>query len=201
LTAQIVDVLRATHTHGARTFLLIHGHIANVPVVFDAADQFCSEVGDSRVMAVSWWDLVSEATRDAIAADVAVARADDHHGALVETSLMMHISPQSVRRHLASDDHAERRVRYLILPVPDALRTRTGIVYRATGAKAEIGRRVLDEVVANLVDAVELELGAQRRNVRHRRAGTDQVSSPAPTHPSDRTDPAGLRLVGGRREV
>lgn len=159
LTALVLDVLTASYGHGARRFLLLHGHIANLPVAFDAADQFLAVAPQARVMAASWWDFATEETRDAIALESGVPRTEDHHAALVETSLVMHMDPRSVRPHLISNDTSARRVRYTVLPAPESLRTRTGVVYRASGASPEIGCRVTEEIVDNLTAAVRLELG------------------------------------------
>lgn len=71
---------------------------------------------------------------------------------------MLHVAPDMVRRELVGDDAAPRRVRYLVRPVPESLQTRAGVVYRASGASAGIGDRLMTEIVTNLVEAVQLEL-------------------------------------------
>jgi creatinine amidohydrolase len=105
-----------------------------------------------------WWDVTSEETRNEIAAETGVSRKDDHHAGMVETSLVMRIAPNLVRNELLADDSIPRRATYLILPVPESLKTRTGVVYRAGKASPAIGQRLLDEMVSNLVAAVKLEL-------------------------------------------
>jgi creatinine amidohydrolase len=158
LTNVVLDVLSASYRHGARRFLVLDSHKANVGAVREAADLFVDRAPDARLMVAAWWDVVSEDTRNAIAAETGVPRHDDHHAAMVETSLVMHIAPDLVRTELVADDAAARRARYLILPVPDALRTRGGVVYRARRASPAIGERLCTEIVANLVKAVQLEL-------------------------------------------
>lgn len=159
LTHAVFDVLRASYASGGRTFLLVNAHIANVPVMHEAADIFLAVAPDALVMATSWWDFVSEGTRDRIAAETGVGRHEDHHAALVETSLLMHLSPNSVRAdQIVDDDAGERRARYVVMPPPRSLTTGRGVVYRAQGASHEIGRRLAAEIVSNLVDAVKQEL-------------------------------------------
>lgn len=157
LTHLVLDVLTASYRHGARRFLILHGHIANLPVVFDAADQLLTQAPDAKVMAAAWWDFAPEDTRNDIAHETGVARSEDNHAAMVETSLMMHIAPDQVREHLLADDTSERRVRYLILPPPEDLTTRFGVIYQATKASRDIGGRLLPEIVDNLIAAVKLE--------------------------------------------
>jgi creatinine amidohydrolase len=155
----VLDVLRASYRHGGRRFLLLDSHMVNLGPLREAADLLIEGAPGARVMIASWWDVVSEESRNAIAAETGVSRHDDHHAAMVETSLVMHAAPHLVRRDLLADDTIARRARYLVLPVPDDLRTTTGVVYRAAAASPAIGARLMKEIVANLVAAVRLELG------------------------------------------
>jgi creatinine amidohydrolase len=160
LTGAVLDILGASYGSGGRRFLLLNAHIANVPVMHEAADMFLSVAPDAVVMAASWWDFASEQTRDQIATQTGVGRDEDHHAALVETSLLMHLSPSSVRADLIADDHpGEQRGRHLVVPLPRSWMTGLGIVYRARGASSEIGKRLFSEIVKNLVDAVKQDLG------------------------------------------
>ncbi|MFD4635248.1 creatininase family protein [Streptomyces sp. NPDC058284] len=161
LTDLVQDILSASYRNGARRFLILHSHIANVPPVFDAAQKFVDTAPEARVMAASWWDFAPEETRDLIARETGVPRYEDHHAALVETSLVLSIDRGQVREPLLTDDGSERRVRYVVLPVPDALKTKSGVIYRASRAEVEIGERLLPEIIDNLVDAVRLELGPE----------------------------------------
>ncbi len=158
MTAVVQDILSASYRHGARSFLILHGHIANTATVFDAADAFLAQAPGAKVMAAAWWDFAPEGTRNAISQETGVPRTEDHHAALVETSLAMHVSPEAVRTHLLADDDIPRRERYLILPVPDDMKTNTGIIYRASKATREIGARLMPEILDNLTAAVKREL-------------------------------------------
>src|SRR5687768_14836699 len=142
LTSVVHDLLRASYRHGARRFLILDSHKANVGTVREAVDLFVDNAPDARVLAAAWWDLVSEEHRNAIAAETGVGRQDDHHAAMVETSLVMHIAPDAVRHDLVGDDSVPRRARYLIRPVPESLKTRGGVVYKASRASPAIGERL-----------------------------------------------------------
>ena len=110
-----------------------------------------------RVLPAAWWNLVSDDTRNAISAEIGAAQTDDNHARLVETSLVMHVSPGSVRSDLIDDEPSERRASYVILPMPDDLATSTGIVFLVRMTTADIGKRVMDEVQDNLLRAVRTE--------------------------------------------
>jgi creatinine amidohydrolase len=158
LTNVALDVLRASYRHGARRFLILDSHMANLGAVRESVNLFMEGAPDARVMFAMWWDVVSEDTRNQIAEETGVSRRDDHHAAMVETSLVMHIAPHLVRQDLVCDDSVARRASYLILPTPDSLKTSKGVVYRASKASPAIGERLLNEMVSNLVVAVKLEL-------------------------------------------
>jgi creatinine amidohydrolase len=158
LTNVVLDLLRASYRHGARRFLVLDSHKANVAAVRESVDLFIDGAPGARVIAATWWDVVSEESRNKIADETGVGRRDDHHAAMVETSLVMYIAPDLVRHDLVGDDRIPRRARYLILPVPESLKTRNGVVYRASRASPAIGERLVNEIVSNLVEAVKLEL-------------------------------------------
>ncbi len=158
LTNVVLDVLQASCDHGARRFLILDSHMANAGAIRESADLFIDGAPGTRVMAAAWWDLVSEESRNAVASETGVGRQDDHHAAMVETSLVMHIAPELVRRDLVADAAISRRARYLIRPLPDSLKTSSGVVYKASRASAAIGERLMEEIVGNLVEAVKLEL-------------------------------------------
>ncbi|MEU8004207.1 creatininase family protein [Catellatospora sp. NPDC049111] len=161
----VLDVLRASYRHGARRFVLLDSHKVNLGALREAVDLFVDTAPDARIMAVTWWDVVSEDSRNQIAAQTGVGRHEDHHAAMVETSLVWQAAPHLVRAELLADDAVARRARYLILPVPEGLRTNTGVVYRAAAASPAIGARLMAEIVTNLVAAVTLELGSTVREV------------------------------------
>jgi creatinine amidohydrolase len=158
LTNVVLDLLRASYRNGARRFLIIDSHKVNIGPVREAVDLFFDNALDARVMSVVWWDVVSEDTRNKIAEENGVSRQDDHHAAMVETSIVMYLSPDSVRYDLVTDNTIPRRARYLIFPVPDSLKTQSGVVYKASKASPEIGKRIVNEIVSNLVNAIKLEL-------------------------------------------
>ena len=164
LAAVVGDVLRASYRNGARRFVITQAHIANIPVVFEALELFLSDCPDATVMSVAWWEVFgTEDTRDAFAEETGTDRSQDHHAAMTETSLMLHLAPEAVRLDRIGDDRSARRVQYIVLPLPADLRTEKGIVYDATKATAEVGGRLMKIIEDNLVEAVRLELGGPGR--------------------------------------
>lgn len=161
-TDLIGDVLASLVRDGLRKFVIVNSAIDNVSFLCEAGRLLTEAVPDARVMIVNWWDVVGERFRDDLAAETGVARRDDHHAAMVESSLVMHIAPATVRPdQLAAyqPDETPRRMRYHVYPLPPDATTPSGVVYTAKAASAEIGARVADQVTRHMTAAVRLEFG------------------------------------------
>ncbi|WP_073227255.1 creatininase family protein [Streptomyces sp. NBRC 110465] len=162
-TALVTDVLTALARHGYRRLILLNSAIDNIAFLCEAARHLTENTPGARVMIVNWWDVVGEDFRNALAHETGTARADDHHAGMVESSLVMHISPHTIRRdRLPADGGAEqpRRISYHLYPQPADTTTSTGIVYTAAHASPELGERVADQVAHQLADAVLREFAA-----------------------------------------
>ncbi|MFG3099369.1 creatininase family protein [Streptomyces sp. NPDC048182] len=162
-TALATDILTALTRDGYRRLILLNSAIDNIAFLCEAARHLIEHVPAARVMIVNWWDVVGEDLRDALADETGTARADDHHAGMVESSLVMYISPHAVRfDRLPADGGAEqpRRIGYHLYPQPADTTTSTGIVYTAAHAGPELGKRVADRVAEQLADAVRREFTA-----------------------------------------
>ncbi|MDQ0773030.1 creatinine amidohydrolase [Streptomyces aurantiacus] len=165
-TNLVGDVLSSLADHGVRRIIVVNSAIDNTAFLCEAARTFTERVTDARVMIVAWWDVVGEDFRNALAAETGVARRDDHHAAMVESSLVMHIAPDSVRHEKAATSPGAgpppRRMSYRVYPLPPDVATETGIVYTAEEAGAHLGARVADQVARQLEAAVRLEFNDPR---------------------------------------
>lgn len=157
----ISDVLASLARNGVRKFVIINSAIDNVSFLCEAARSLAEYVPDARVMIVNWWDVVGEQFRDGLADETGVAREDDHHAAMVESSLVMHVAPGAVHADKLSfrapTGREPRRMRYHVFPLPPDAATDSGVVYTADRASADIGQRVADQVTRNMEAAVRLE--------------------------------------------
>ncbi|QFG23730.1 creatininase family protein [Actinomadura sp. WMMB 499] len=161
-THLINDVLTALARHGMRKFVIVNSAIDNIGFLCESARILTSDMPDARVMIVNWWDVVGEEFRNRLAAETAVDRADDHHAAMVESSLVMHIAPHAVQpdRTPASPTRPPaRRINYHMFPIPTDVATESGVVYTAAEADARLGERVAERVAHEMAAAVRLEFG------------------------------------------
>ncbi|UQI49677.1 creatininase family protein (plasmid) [Streptomyces sp. HU2014] len=155
------DVLSSLAGNGVRKFVLVNSAIDNVSFLCEAARVLTEAVADTRIVIVAWWDVVGEEFRNDLATESGVPRSDDHHAAMVESSLVMHIAPSSCHpERLTSSPgsgRTPRRMRYHVFPLPPDATTDSGVVYTADKASAAIGERVADRVARNLAAAVQRE--------------------------------------------
>lgn len=153
-THYIGDLLRTFYREGFRSFNIVQAAYANVPFVLDAVQEFADDAPDATVVSGAWWDYTPESLRNDIARETGTPRSVDHHAAMVETSLVMHASPQVVRTdQLRSYATGAEQLRHSVVPMPPHLQTEDGVVFQNAKASADIGRRVAEAVLENMVAA------------------------------------------------
>lgn len=81
------------------------------------------------------------------------------HASHLETSIMLVLRPDLVRRNLIADDHAERAPSWDVVPAPPEFIPRSGVLMKPTDASEEAGKRFLEASVGRLVEAVRTEFG------------------------------------------
>lgn len=153
----IRDVLRCTYVHGGRKFLILNGHYENVAFATEAVELFLREHKDSRVLIVSWWDLVSQEILDDVFDGVGFPGWDTEHAGIGETALMQYLAPDLVREDRIIFDLSERKVPYLIFPPPKDILTKSGVFYKATHTSREKGELLARSVTRRLVEIVKHE--------------------------------------------
>ncbi|MFC9660056.1 creatininase family protein [Nocardia sp. NPDC127606] len=161
-THLIADILTALAEHGVRQLVIVNSAIDNLSFLCEAARIVTAAHPQSRIMIVHWWDVVGETFRNALAEETGVARSDDHHAGMVESSLTMHIAPDTTRPDLVDTDPVvagARRFGYDVFPLPEDAATSSGIVYTAHKASVDIGARVAEQVAREMTAAVRLEFG------------------------------------------
>ena len=79
------------------------------------------------------------------------------HAASMETSLMLALHPELVRRDLIADDAAGRRPTWEVVPAPPEIVPRSGVLWRPSEGSAEIGRLYLAAAAGRLENALRTE--------------------------------------------
>jgi creatinine amidohydrolase len=159
LRHQVQDVSADLEHDGARQIVFFNGHYENEYPIREAIDQRLSAGSPAEFMIASWWDLLSPALRDEIFDDVpgGFPGWEQEHAGVIETSLMLHLQPDLVREDKLVDDEPDRTLDPVLKPAPDESVPETGVFYRATHGTADIGERIVDDVIQTLVDTINTE--------------------------------------------
>lgn len=141
----VQDILEALVRNGADKLVVLCGHAGSSHLV--AVKQACAAIVsahmDVRVMMLSDYDL---------ARDYPVDQASDGHGGKVETSRMMDIAPDLVRRAEGEGRYVSHG--FMIVPDPETSMP-SGYVGAAHEADAALGRKINDFIVDRLVEEIE----------------------------------------------
>jgi creatinine amidohydrolase len=97
LIEYFVDIIKSYINAGAKQFVVVNGHYENEPFLFEAFE-VCREKGyltNTSIISLSWWSIISQKMIDELfGKDFPGWHAE--HASITETSLMLHIKPQSV---------------------------------------------------------------------------------------------------------
>jgi creatinine amidohydrolase len=140
---------------GFRRVMLLNGHGGNAEAVAVAAGEFATEFG-IKVAAGTYWHLAGDGFAPVLEAQTSVL-----HACEAETSMMLALVPEAVRRDRLAEAHGPHSTR--VEGQPSALQCRrsfravseSGVIGDARPASAEKGERLL-EVAAERIAAMLL---------------------------------------------
>jgi creatinine amidohydrolase len=72
---------------------------------------------------------------------------------------MQYFAPELVREDRIINDQGERKPTYSILPPPDDIIPKSGVLYKATFASREKGEKLAKQLVGTIVQIGRQELG------------------------------------------
>lgn len=160
--AYAFDLLSSVAAHGFKTIVILNSHGGNQGIGQVLTEKLGLAHPDCQLVFLTWW----KTAHDALAAIRESAYGGVNHACEFETSLMMHIAPESVREDLiCTYNH--------VLPFhwadADMLESRSGTYFRtmavSSGGKGvvgdpslaskEKGRRISDAVVSKVTQILE----------------------------------------------
>lgn len=151
------EILLGCIKQGFRKFIVYAFHMENQNFAYEAAHLAAEGVDGIKIIVVEEvFDSLTAETMDLLYGDDFPGWPAEHAG-IMETSLMLYLSPEHVQMDLAVDDAAERRPPYDIIPPPPELTTRSGVLYRSTTATAEMGKVTFEEIAAHLTRICDAE--------------------------------------------
>jgi creatinine amidohydrolase len=161
LTLLVRDLIRAFLRHGARRLVFVDGHYENAMFLTEGIDLALREQGatNARILVFHWWDLISQATVDAVFHGDFPGWALEH-AAVMETSVTAAVRPELVHWDRLVDDRALRLPAYDIYPAPADVVPRSGVLSPARRASVDHGRRIVDEVVEAIIRMMREEFAS-----------------------------------------
>ncbi|MBB3229393.1 creatininase [Halomonas stenophila] len=153
LEEYVYDIILAFAEHGNREFILINGHFENSMCLVEAADRVVKQARLSgkevKVILLSYWDFISEATVDKVFPEGFSGWAVEHGGVL-ETSIMLKIHPELVDMSRAVDIPPAEFPPYDVFPPDPSWVPESGTLSSPSKATAEKGEWILDECIEKI---------------------------------------------------
>jgi len=160
--AYVGGILDSVRRHGFRTIVLFNSHGGNQAIGQVLLESFGAKHRDCRIAMLTWWRLAAPE----ISAIRESGPGGANHACELETSLMLHIDPGSVRREKVSGmnyvetydwanaDMIEGNRGALFRSMAD-MSGGTGVVGDPSLASAEKGAAIIEAVVGQLQHVVE----------------------------------------------
>nr|WP_314069962.1 creatininase family protein [uncultured Roseococcus sp.] len=150
--AVLRHVVRSAVRHGFRRIFLMNGHGGNAEAIGTAATDLAAEFG-VRVGGGTYWHMVPEVIEPLLERQPTLM-----HACEAETSMMMHLSPDSLRPDQLSKAHGPSSSRVpgqppgLLMRRPFREFTKTGVVGDARVASAEKGAKLVEAISAKCAE-------------------------------------------------
>jgi len=151
----VKDIVTSLEHKGVRNVILFASHWGNTAPLKIAARELLDENGYRNVYYLSYMDLKKHG-KDIM--ETELWNGSGFHAAEIETSIVLHIKPESVDMEKAVCEYPEIPGDVNIRPVPWITFCESGIFGDATKATAEKGRRFLENWLRDLVGLIEANI-------------------------------------------
>lgn len=153
------DILCDLARHGLTRIVLFDGHMENQWFLTEAADLAlralrAEGVEGTRIVKLGYWTFITPETEAALFPEGLLSW-ELEHAAVMETSCMLHLCPDLVRRDLIPDGPPADFPLYDVYPADTGPIPPSGVLSSAAGASAEKGRIVIAQVVPDIAAALD----------------------------------------------
>ncbi len=160
----VADVLAEFLRHGFRRIAVVNWHLENAGLLYESADiaMKAPHRDGARIMLVE--DVFPQFGPEEMAFlfPEGFPGWDVEHASIIETSLMLVVHPEMVRRDRIVDGVAAERPPYDMLPTPPGMLSRSGALWKPSQASEEKGRLLLSRLVDHLYGLLAGGFGLQR---------------------------------------
>jgi creatinine amidohydrolase len=152
------DVVREFLRHRIKRIMILDGHYENSLFLNEAVDLAIRESGrgDAKVVVARWFDLVSPGFFKELFSDGFEGMAVEH-ASKVETSLVLAIDEDLVKKNRMRDDAPLRRENYVVLPEQAEFIPQSGVLTHVFPSSKELGQKLLQKIVEECVKILKKE--------------------------------------------
>jgi creatinine amidohydrolase len=157
LIALLKDVLCGLTKSGFRQIAILNWHLENAGYLWEAFDLASASSPNARFL------LLENPFPDFSPDEVAEIFPQGfqgwqvEHASVVETSMMMVVRPDPLRRDRIIDDSAGRRPSWDVIPASAEFVPKSGVLARASHASEQAGRVLLNGAVIRFIEAFQTE--------------------------------------------
>ncbi|HLQ17932.1 MAG TPA: creatininase, partial [Tabrizicola sp.] len=145
--------------HGLTKIVLFDGHMENQWFLTEAADLALRALKSEgftgvKIVKLGYWTFINDTT-EAVLFPEGLLSWELEHAAVMETSVMLHLVPDLVRKDLIPDGPPADFPPYDVYPFDTKPIPPTGVLSSAASATAEKGEAVLAQVVPDIAAALK----------------------------------------------
>lgn len=162
LTGVVSEILGEFIRHGARQLLVVNGHYENEWFVREACDLAADAglAGGRRphIVLLNWWDPGDDDYIATFYPSKEPMRPELQHASWVETSMMLHLFPELVRRDAYPADELAKYPPYDVFPSNFDWLPPSGAQSAISLSSDDAGKALVEHYVAGIVAAARAEL-------------------------------------------
>jgi creatinine amidohydrolase len=165
LICMVRDIVRNLAEDGMRKIVVMNGHYENYQFIFEGVDLGLRDlraegIDDVKVMLMSYWDFVDDATIEKLYPE-GFTGWDLEHAGVMETSLMLLWFPELVDMSRVTPDLYSDlpavQPNYDVLPIVSGYTPVSGCLSHPGKSTKEKGEILRDVAVENMVEAIKTE--------------------------------------------
>jgi creatinine amidohydrolase len=161
LTSVVREILSEFVRHGAGRLLVVNGHYENEWFAREACDLAADDAAASgqevRIVFLNWWDPGDDKYIASIYPADEPMRPELQHASWVETSMVLHLFPDLVRRDSYPPDEVAKYPPYDVFPSRFEWLPTSGAQSVVSTSTEEAGRALVEHYVAGIVAAARAE--------------------------------------------
>ncbi|EQK39032.1 creatininase [Paraclostridium bifermentans] len=154
----VKDIIEELIRDGVRKIALVNSHFENQAFLLEAIDLVSKNMpSDTKIIMMSWWDLISQDTIDKIFDEVEFPGWSLEHAAITETSLILKFRPELVHMDRLIDEKIEEVPTYQVYPIPKDLVPQSGLLSIGRTSSAQKGEVIVEEALNKMIGIVKKE--------------------------------------------